>query len=122
MNEPSSATAEPLDPQDQDSPPIPERRGRRWIFGSFLLCPCHLPVTLAIVASLAGGTALGALLRDHTLLAGLVITLGWLIGTANGFRLVRHAHRGTCPVPLRKRLSAAIGARRWSERPAASGQ
>lgn len=86
--------------------PVIEQRGRRWIVGSFLLCPCHLPLTLAILASLAGGTVIGGLLRDHVLLAGLVISLGWVAGTANGFRLVRHAQRGTCPVPLRARWRA----------------
>ena len=87
--------------------PVVERRGRRWIFGSFLLCPCHLPLTIAIVMSLAGGTVVGGLLRDHALLAGVVISLGWAAGTANGFRLVRHAQRGTCPIPWRTRWSAA---------------
>ncbi|WP_436794214.1 hypothetical protein [Actinospongicola halichondriae] len=83
---------------------VEEKQGRRWIFGSFLLCPCHLPITLAIVGSLAGGTVLGGLLRDHVFLAGAVVTVGWVIGTANGFRLVSHAQRGTCPIPLRERL------------------
>lgn len=112
MSEQSVTTQARVDAQEQVLPSIPERRGRRWIFGSFVLCPCHLPVTLAIVVSLAGGTALGGLLRDHMLLAGLVITAGWVIGTANGFRLVRHAQRGTCPVPLRTRLRGALSARR----------
>ncbi len=83
--------------------PAAERRGRRWIFGSFLLCPCHLPLTLAIGVSLAGGTVIGGLLRDHVVLAGVVISIGWAAGTANGFRLVRHAQRGTCPIPWRTR-------------------
>lgn len=86
------------------SSPVTERQGRRWIFGSFLLCPCHLPLTLAVVSSLAGGTVIGGLLRDHVVLAGSIISLGWLVGTANGFRLVRHAQRGTCPAPLRVRI------------------
>ena len=42
-----------------------ERRGRRWIFGSFAFCPCHLPLTLGILVTVFGGTAAGALLRDH---------------------------------------------------------
>jgi hypothetical protein len=94
------------DPFLTADPPVVERRGRRWIFGSFLLCPCHLPLTLAIAASLAGGTVVGGLLREHALLAGVLVTVGWLVGTANGFRLVRHAQQGTCPVPLRRRWSA----------------
>jgi mercuric ion transport protein len=78
-----------------------ERRGRWWIFGSFVLCPCHLPLTLAVLATVLGGTALGALLRDHALAAGLVITAAWAAGTARGFWLVRTAQRGACPLPRR---------------------
>ena len=89
--------------------PVEESRGRRWLVGSFLLCPCHLPISLAILASVAGGTALGGLLRDHVLIAGLAISLGWAAGTANGFRLLRHAQRGTCPVPLRARRARRTG-------------
>jgi hypothetical protein len=101
---------EPLD--GSPATPITEQRGRWWIFGSFVLCPCHLPLTLGILVTVLGGTAIGGLLRDHALAASLIITLGWVVGTANGFRLVRHAQRGTCPVPLRTRwrrrtLSAA---------------
>jgi mercuric ion transport protein len=90
--------------------PVTEQRGRWWIFGSFLLCPCHLPLTLGILLSVLGGTAIGGLLRDHALTASLIITLGWVVGTANGFRLVRHAQRGTCPVPWwSRRRRRALG-------------
>lgn len=83
-------------------PVATERRGRRWIFGSFALCPCHLPLTLAVLATVFGGTALGALLRDHALLAGLIISAAWLAGTARGLLLVRMAQKGTCPVPANR--------------------
>jgi hypothetical protein len=52
-----------------------ENRGLLWIVGAFLICPCHLPLTLWLAAMLLGGTALGAALREHPLLAGTVITL-----------------------------------------------
>jgi mercuric ion transport protein len=83
-----------------------ERRGRRWILGSLLLCPCHLPVTLGILAAVTAGTALGAFLRDNLVLAGLVITAAWLAGTARGFLLVRMAKRGACPLPPPRRRGA----------------
>jgi hypothetical protein len=83
-------------------PVATERRGRRWIFGSFALCPCHLPLTLAVLATVFGGTALGALLRDHGLLAGLIISAAWLAGTARGLLLVRMAQKGTCPAPAKR--------------------
>jgi mercuric ion transport protein len=83
--------------------PAGERRGRWWLAVSFLACPCHLPLTLAVLGSVLGGTAVGALLRDNTLLAGTVIGLVWLAGTARGFVLIRRAQRGelACPVPAR---------------------
>jgi mercuric ion transport protein len=83
--------------------PVLERRGRRWLVWSFLACPCHLPLTLAILATVLGGTAIGAVLRDHTLVAGLLVTSVWLAGTARGFWLIRRGQRGelACPVPER---------------------
>ncbi len=71
-----------------------ERRGRRWLIASFLACPCHLPLTLAILGGVLGGTAIGALLRENTLLAGLVIASAWIAGTARGLLLVRRAEKG----------------------------
>lgn len=80
-----------------------ERRGRWWLALSFLACPCHLPLTLALLAAVLGGTTLGALLRDNAFLAGAVIGTVWLAGTARGFQLIRRAKRGelACPVPAR---------------------
>jgi hypothetical protein len=80
-----------------------EKRGRWWLVVSFLACPCHLPFTIGILAVVLGGTALGALLRDHGLLAGIIITSVWVAGTARGLWLVRQAERnaGACPVPDR---------------------
>lgn len=76
-----------------------ERRGRRWIFGSFVLCPCHLPLTLGVLTTVLGGTALGALLHDHTVAATMIVTAAWVVGTWRGFRLVRLAKHAACPVP-----------------------
>jgi len=78
-----------------------ERRGRRWLLISFLACPCHLPLTLGLLAGVLGGTALGAVLRDHAVLAGTIIAVTWAAGTARGLWLIRQAERGqlTCPIP-----------------------
>lgn len=86
-------------------PSAGERRGRRWLAWSFLFCPCHLPLTLGILAAVLGGTALGALLRDHVWLAGGVITTAWVAGTARGFLLIRKGQRGelACPIPAARR-------------------
>lgn len=107
--EPSALDTDQHAPEQSDSVaavagPAPlERRGRRWIFGSFALCPCHLPLTLGILVTVLGGTAAGAVLRDNIVLAGAVITAGWVAGTWRGFRLVRLAQGGACPVPAQPR-------------------
>ena len=78
-----------------------ERRGRWWLIGSFLLCPCHLPLSLAVLATLLAGTSFGVMLRDHTWLAAGVISAVWAAGTGYGLLLVRRAERtnGACPLP-----------------------
>jgi hypothetical protein len=63
-----------------------ENRGLAWVIGSFVLCPCHLPITLWWMALLLSGTAAGALLRSHPVIAGVVVTLVWLAGTWRGVR------------------------------------
>ena len=82
-----------------------ERRGRAWLLWSFLLCPCHLPLTLAVLTTVLAGTSLGVVLRDHAWVAGTVITVAWLAGTGYGLRLIRRAEqaRGACPLPATRR-------------------
>jgi len=73
-------------------PPVAQqtrRRGIRWVAGSFLFCPCHLPITLTVLASLLGGTTLGAALHHYPLVAAGIITAVWAAGTWRGLRLVR---------------------------------
>lgn len=87
-----------------DAQPVDlERRGRWWLLGAFLLCPCHLPLTLGVLASVLAGTGLGALLHAHAVIAGVVITAAWVLGTGYGLRLIRQAERagGACPLPER---------------------
>ena len=68
-----------------------ENRGMWWMIGAFVFCPCHLPITLSIMALMLGGTAAGALLRAHPYAAGVVVTLLWIAGTWRGLTLVRRA-------------------------------
>lgn len=77
-----------------------ERRGRRWVLWSFLFCPCHLPLTLTVLATLAGSTAAGAALRHNRFAVGVAVTVIWLAGTARGLLLVRRADR--CRLPARR--------------------
>jgi hypothetical protein len=78
-----------------------ERRGRWWLAVSFLFCPCHLPLTLGLLATVGGGTALGGLLRDHGWVAAAVIAATWLAGTARGFTWIRRAERGELSCAVR---------------------
>jgi cytochrome c biogenesis protein CcdA len=68
-----------------------ENRGMMWMIGAFALCPCHLPITLSVLAMLLGGTVAGAALRAHPYIAGIIVTLMWVAGTWRGFALVKRA-------------------------------
>lgn len=70
-----------------------ENRGMAWMIGAFVFCPCHLPITLAALALLLGGTAAGALLRAHPYIAGIAVTLLWGAGTWRGLVWVKRAKK-----------------------------
>jgi cytochrome c biogenesis protein CcdA len=70
-----------------------ENRGMMWMIGAFVFCPCHLPITLSVLALLLGGTAAGALLIAHPYLAGTAITALWAAGTWRGYSMLRAAQR-----------------------------
>jgi len=85
-----------------------EKRGIGWIAASFLLCPCHLPLTLGLLGSLLGGTALGTLVHGHIYLVGGTVTLIWATGTWFGARHLRNAARYTKAVRRMQAANAAI--------------
>jgi len=68
-----------------------ENRGMLWMVGAFVFCPCHLPLTLSALALLLGGTAAGAMLREHPYYAAAIVTSLWIAGTWRGLLLVRRA-------------------------------
>ncbi len=68
-----------------------------WLIGGFVFCPCHLPLTLWLLGSLLAGTALGAVFRDHLVLAGTAVTLVWILATWRGLWLLRSAQ--SCELP-----------------------
>ena len=73
-------------------------RGLAWVAGAFLICPCHLPLTLALAAGVLSGTAAGVALRAHPFIAGALITAVWGAATWHGFRLMARAEKG-CDLP-----------------------
>jgi hypothetical protein len=64
-----------------------------WIIGAFLICPCHLPLTMWLAATLLSGTAAGALLLAYPYVAGAVITIVWLTATWRGIRHLQAARQ-----------------------------
>lgn len=71
-----------------------EKRGRRWLVWSFVFCPCHLPLTMAVLAAIFGGSALGALISRNTLAVGVIFGLIYAVGVGVGFRHLRKAAAG----------------------------
>ena len=71
-----------------------ETRGIVWIVAAFLICPCHLPLTLALIGTLASGTALANSLAEHGYLVGAAITAIWLAATLRGAWLMGYAETG----------------------------
>jgi Fe2+ transport system protein B len=84
----------------QDKSKKTQRHGIAWVMGSFLFCPCHLPLTLGLLAAIFGGTALGAVLVHYSILAGVIITSIWAAGTWYGFRKLRATT--ACAIPTRR--------------------
>ena len=68
-----------------------ETRGLAWVMGAFLICPCHLPLTMVLASTVLAGTTAGVLWRAHPLAAGILITAAWAAGTWRGIHHLRAA-------------------------------
>ena len=90
------ASALPSDPVARQR----EQRGRKWLVASYFLCPCHLPLTLALIGAVFGGTALGAAVAGKAFAVGVALTVAYGVALWRGFRHIRMA----------KRIEAAGGA------------
>jgi MerE protein len=66
-----------------------EKRGWLWIIGAFVICPCHLPLTLWLLTLLLSGTAAAAWISEHPYMAGAMITVAWIAPTWRGLQLLR---------------------------------
>jgi hypothetical protein len=55
--------------REQSTHNHPQRRSWLWLVAAFVLCPCHIPILLAIAGTGALG---GALARNQALLVGVV--------------------------------------------------
>lgn len=79
----------PADPRARED----ERRGRRWLVVSYLFCPCHIPLALALLGAVFGGSAVGAAITGNTLRFGIGLTFIYAAVLWRGFRLIRRAKR-----------------------------
>ncbi|MDE0805559.1 MAG: hypothetical protein OSA99_19840 [Acidimicrobiales bacterium] len=78
---------------DDPTARLHERRGRRWLVLSYLLCPCHIPITLALIGAVLGGSALGAVLTGNAVRVAVVLTSLYGVVLWRGFRQIRIAKR-----------------------------
>lgn len=76
--------------------------GKIMLGAAFFLCPCHLPIYLALL----GGTAAGALLSENAYTAGAVLALAFLAALVPGLRMsgkniskAGAPRSGTHPIP-----------------------
>lgn len=77
----------PADPSAREH----EKRGRKWLVISYVFCPCHIPITLALIGAAFGGTTLGAALTGNALRVGIVLTSIYALVLWRGFRQIRRA-------------------------------
>jgi hypothetical protein len=92
-----------LAPKDNVGARRSENRGRAWLVLSYVLCPCHLPVTMGLIAAVAGGSAVGAALTANAWRLGAVLAVLYAAAVWRGFRNLRQAQRacdtGECRRP-----------------------
>jgi len=50
--------------------------------GAFLVCPCHLPLTLPLILTLTAGTAVGGWLANNTILIYIAAAAFFISGLA----------------------------------------
>jgi hypothetical protein len=74
-----------------------ENRGRLWLVVSYLLCPCHLPVSMALLGAAFGGTAVGAAVTGNAWRTGLVLGALYVLALWRGFRSLRRAKARLAP-------------------------
>ena len=73
-----------------------ENRGRAWLVFGFIFCPCHLPITMAVLGGVVGGGVLGAAVRDAWTI-GIVMVVLYGLTVWRGFAHLRRAKAALAP-------------------------
>jgi hypothetical protein len=80
-----------LAPTDRPDARRAENRGRLLLVVSYVLCPCHLPVTMTLLGAAFGGTAAGAYLTADAWRLGILLGLAYALVLWRAFRHLRRA-------------------------------
>jgi hypothetical protein len=83
-------------PDDPDARRL-EKKGRWWLVLSYVLCPCHLPITLTLLGLAFGGTALGSIIAGNAGWVAVVMVALYAAVLARGFTHLRRAKRLLAP-------------------------
>lgn len=73
-----------------------ENRGRAWLIFGFIFCPCHLPMTMAVLGGFVGGGVLGAAVRDAWTI-GVFMAVLYGLTVWRGFVHLRRAKARLAP-------------------------
>jgi MerE protein len=73
-----------------------ENRGRAWLIFGFIFCPCHLPITMAVLGGVVGSGVLGAAVRDAWTV-GIVMVVLYGLTLWRGFAHLRRAKEALPP-------------------------
>lgn len=74
-----------------------ENRGRLWLVVAYLLCPCHLPVSMALLAAVFGTGTWASAIVGNPWRVGVTLGVLYALALWRGFRWLRAAKRGLAP-------------------------
>lgn len=70
---------------------------------AFIVCPCHLPLTLPILLALTAGTAVGGWLANYTTIIYAASTVLFIGGLLLAGKWLMADEAAACPVDLKEK-------------------